>query len=129
MEKESCGKKVWITSVERSVTLKDDLSILFEETPKQWGLRGDPYLWEELRKECVGKAFPYSADAIVEMVCLKFEAVAGVPLTWDARPYVAEYAHGGMSSGHLSGLFWLGRGMAKILQNYYAATEGSGRIP
>ena len=27
------------------------VSSIFEETPKQWGLRGDPYLWEEMRNE------------------------------------------------------------------------------
>lgn len=55
------------------------------------------------------------------MVCKKFESVSGVPLTYDARPYVEEYAHGGMSSGHLSGLFWIVRGMAKILDNFKKA--------
>ena len=27
------------------------VSAIFEEKPKQWGFRGDPYLWEELKKE------------------------------------------------------------------------------
>ena len=100
-----------------------DYSVIFEEEPRRWGLRGDPYLWAELREECVGKELPFSDVAVVEMVCRKFESVSGVPLTYDARPYVAKFAHGGMSSGHLSGLFWIGPGMAKILRNYYAAVE------
>lgn len=24
---------------------------IFEEKPEQWGLRGDPYLWEDMKKE------------------------------------------------------------------------------
>ena len=103
--------------------MNKDLSIIFEDEPKQWGLRGDPFLWEELREECTGKEFPYHEDEIVEMVCKKFEIVSGVPLTYDARPYVEKYAHGGMSSGHLSGLFWIGRGMAKILDNFKKAEK------
>ena len=27
------------------------VSSIFEEPPKQWGLRGDPYLWEEMKNE------------------------------------------------------------------------------
>ena len=98
--------------------MKADLSIIFEDEPKQWGLRGDQYLWAELREECIGKEIPIKEDEIVRMVCKKFESVSGVPLTYDARPYVEKYAHGGMSSGQLYGVFWIGRGMAKILENY-----------
>ena len=103
--------------------MKTDMSVIFEDEPKRWGLRGDPYLWAELREECAGKELPLSDDSVVEIVCRKFESVSGVPLTYDARPYVAKYAHGGMSSGHLSGLFWIGPGMAKILGNYHAAAD------
>ena len=106
--------------------MKKDMSVLFEDEPKTWGLRGDPYLWAELREESTGKEFPFHEDVVVEMVCRKFESVSGVPLTYDARPYVEKYAHGGMSSGHLSGLFWIGRGMAKILENYKKADHACG---
>ena len=108
--------------------MRKDMSVIFEDRPQKWGLRGDPYLWDELREECIGKELPLSAEAVVELVCRKFEDVSGVPLTCDARPYVAKYAHGGMSSGHLSGLFWIGRGMAKLLQNYDAADTASDNI-
>ena len=73
--------------------MKADLSIVFEDEPKQWGLRGDQYLWAELREECIGKEIPIKEDEIVRMVCKKFESVSGVPLTYDARPYVEKYAH------------------------------------
>ena len=105
--------------------MNKDLSVVFEDEPKRWGLRGDPYLWAELKEESKGQAFPSSVDEIVEIVCIKFASVSGVPLTYDARPYVEKYAHGGMSSGHLSGLFWIGRGMAKILENYRAADKAA----
>lgn len=81
-------------------------------------------MWEELREECAGEEIiPYNEDEIVSIVCQKFESVSGVPLTYDAEPYVEKYAHGGMSSGRLCGLFWVGRGMAQILQNYHEAIE------
>ena len=81
--------------------MEKDLSVIFKEEPKQWGLRGDPYFWAELREAFVGEKFPYTydEDIIVEMVCRKFESVSGVPLTYDARPYVEKYAHGGCLPG------------------------------
>ena len=106
--------------------MKADFSAVFEKRPQRWGLRGDPYFWEELRESFAGQALPLSADAVVESVCVKFESVTGVPLTYDARPYVERYAHGGMSSGHVSGLFWIGRGMAAILRNY-ETVDAAGR--
>ncbi len=103
--------------------MKQDFSVIFEEEPKQWGLRGDPYFWKELKEESAGKKFPFFEDEIVEYVCEKFEEVSGVPLTYKARPYVEKYAHGGMSSGHLCGTFWIGRGMAKLIENYRKASQ------
>lgn len=103
--------------------MKTDLSAIFEKKPRQWGFRGDPYLWEELREECAGKPLSTDEEEIVVLVCEKFESVSGVPLTYDAQPYVEKYAHGGMSSGRLCGLFWIGRGMAKLLQNYHELAD------
>jgi hypothetical protein len=28
--------------------MRKSVSIIFQEPPSQWGLRGDPYLWNEL---------------------------------------------------------------------------------
>ncbi len=106
--------------------MKADFSAVFEDRPQKWGLRGDPYLWEELRESFVGVELPLSADGVVELVCGRFEAITGVPLTYDARPYVERFAHGGMSSGQVSGLFWIGRGMARILRNYETVVAACG---
>ena len=45
--------------------MKHDLSVIFEEEPDQWGLRGDPFLWAELKEESKGKELAYHADFIV----------------------------------------------------------------
>lgn len=34
-----------------------DLSLIFERKPEQWGLRGDPYLWDEMRDLFGGASF------------------------------------------------------------------------
>ena len=101
--------------------MKKDLSVIFEKEPRQWGLRGDQYMWQELKEESVGKEFPLSDFELTEIIAQKFREVSGVPLTVDAQPYVEKYAHGGMSTGRLSGLFWMGKGMYQIYSNYYEA--------
>ena len=103
--------------------MKKDLSVIFEKEPRQWGLRGDQYMWQELKEESVGKDFPITDFDLAEIVARKFEEVSGVPLTIDATPYVEKYAHGGMSTGRLSGLFWMGKGMYQIYRNYYEADK------
>ena len=105
--------------------MKKDLSVIFENEPRQWGLRGDQYMWQELKEENVGKEFPLTDFALAEIVARKFEEVSGVPLTIDATPYVERYAHGGMSSGHLSGLFRMGKGIYQVYRNYYEADKAS----
>ncbi|MBQ7502882.1 hypothetical protein IJT93_09275 [bacterium] len=64
--------------------MQKDLSAIFEDEPKQWGFRGDPYFWAQLREDFAGKEFPCDEDIIVETACKKFESVSGVPLTYDA---------------------------------------------
>ena len=103
--------------------MKKDLSLLFENEPRQWGLRGDQYMWQELKEESVGKDFPLTDVDLAEIVAKKFKDVSGVSLTIDAQPYVEKYAHGGMSTGRLSGLFWMGKGMYQIFKNYYEADK------
>ena len=34
------------------------LASLFEELPRQWGLRGDPHLWQEMKATLGNAAYP-----------------------------------------------------------------------
>ena len=102
-----------------------DLSLIFDNKPTQWGLRGDPYMWEDLQKDFRGK-FIEDADwySVVGAVFHKFEEKARIPLTLGAQAYVAEYAHGGMSSGSISGDFWISRGIPILFENYRKLKAG-----
>jgi hypothetical protein len=77
---------------------------LFDPEPRQWGLRGDPYLWRALREHLSGTRVPPSADAAAGLLYAAFWELAGVDLARDPASAVtrAEYAHGGMSSGMIS---------------------------
>ena len=91
------------------------LSEMFNIQPPNWGLRGDPYLWQDMKKAFADTPFPYSAHELVVDVHRIFLEKAGEELSNTARPYVEAYDHGGPSSGKVSGRFWLGTAIPLLL--------------
>ncbi len=82
------------------------VSVIFEEKPQQWGLRGDPYLWEEMSKEFSTVPINISLEDFIEEYKRIFEKLTGTPLTRDCHLFISEFAHVGMSSGQICGEFW-----------------------
>lgn len=82
------------------------VSVIFEEQPEQWGFRGDPYLWEEMRKEFSKVPMTISSEDFVKEFKAIFEKLTGNPLTSKKDIFLLKYAHGGMSSGRICGEFW-----------------------
>ena len=95
---------------------------LFAEKPIQMGLRGDHYFWYYLESAFISTPLLIDHDSIEEIVKDEFRNVSGCKLTMEARPYVEQFAHGGMSSGHLSGQYWLETGIP-LLQKRLAEME------
>ncbi|WP_418764387.1 hypothetical protein [Mailhella sp.] len=91
------------------------LSEMFNIQPPHWGMRGDPYLWEDMKKAFADTPFPYSAHELVMDIHRVFREKTGEELSNAARPYVEAYAHGGTSSGKVSGRFWLGTAIPLLL--------------
>ena len=104
--------------------MEKDLSIIFERKPRQWGLRGDPYLWDEMKELCVGDSLDIDDYGIADFVSKYFEKTTGQPLTFDAQAYVERLAHGGMSSGSVSGSFWITRGIPLLIENLRRVKAG-----
>ena len=100
------------------------LSELFDIQPPNWGLRGDPWLWQDMKKSFAATPFPYSSRELVADIRRVFEEKTGEKLTNSARPYVEAYAHGGMSSGMVSGKWWLMTGIP-ILVNLREVAEAN----
>ena len=95
-----------------------DLSVIFENKPEQWGLRGDPYLWDEMKEAFVGKNLDVSTRDLANEICEYYEKVVGEPLKYGAMVFVERFAHGGMSSVHVSGEFWICRGIPLLIENF-----------
>jgi hypothetical protein len=86
------------------------VSDIFDPEPEQWGLRGDPWVWRTLRAQLSGVYLPPSAGEVESLLYAAFNRLVAVDLATELEPsvYRAEFAHGGMSSGHVSLDVWRG---------------------
>jgi hypothetical protein len=86
------------------VRVPPDVASLFEPAPDQWGLRGDPYLWDELAAKFRGVPRPASREHLESLLVSAIRSAAGVDVTDpDATDlFIERFAHGGMSSGGIS---------------------------
>ncbi|MBQ8173008.1 MAG: hypothetical protein IJY48_06815 [Mailhella sp.] len=91
------------------------LSELFDIQPPNWGLRGDPWFWQDLKQAFAHTAFPYSSPELVADIHRIFKEKTGEELSTTARPYVAAYDHGGNSAGRVSGKWWLTTAMPILI--------------
>jgi hypothetical protein len=46
-----------------------NISEIFEEEPIQWGLRGDPWLWRELKSKFESVPMPETSEALKKLIC------------------------------------------------------------
>lgn len=95
-----------------------NLGELFEIEPPQWGLRGDPYLWRKMREYFGGIPLPATVAEFDRQFERAFEQLSGQPLSTARNFFVAEFAHGGMSSGGISPEFWRERVLPLLRDRY-----------
>ena len=87
------------------------LADLFEPAPDQWGLRGDLFLWMELRQvlchcELSGTPDQDPECTVEDRLVAAVATLTGVELSERRDVYVRRYARGGMSSGMVSCEHW-----------------------
>ena len=89
------------------------VACIFEPEPVQWGLRGDPFLWRLLEERYQAAELPYPPEALREEILRIFADLAG-----DKRYYVERFAktHVGMSTGWVSGDFWLDTAIPLLME-------------
>lgn len=85
------------------------VSEIFAEEPEKWGLRGDPFLWRYLKEYYKTVALPYPAEKLERDIFAAFERFSGERPERGKFCQAPEFAkkHVGMSTGMLSGDFWL----------------------
>lgn len=88
------------------------LSIIFEEKPARWGLRGDPYFWDYL-KNLAESMEMISPGELEEWIKAEYLSLSGKELTDKYMDFavIEQFAHGGMSSGGVANQWWINTGI------------------
>jgi hypothetical protein len=82
------------------------ISDLFEPAPDQWGLRGDLFLWIEMRQALCHVKIPETSDELAKILSAAFTALTCKAIG-EGRPFSVErFSRGGMSGGSISCEFW-----------------------
>ena len=85
------------------------MSDLFDPPPAQWGLRGDPFLWREMRQALCHVPVPSEDQATGRALRGCFVALTGEEPRRGTDLRVERFARGGMSSGMVCGEAWAER--------------------
>ena len=98
------------------------LSELFAEKPKHFGLRGDQFFWADLESMfAFVEAGTLSEEEFIDSIYRLHRKVTGKELLADQDVKVDKYAHGGMSSGKVSGVWWIKEGIPTLVERFNAA--------
>lgn len=95
------------------------LGDLFTPEPEQWGLRGDPQVWAALCDHLSAVPLPEGERESRQRLVTAFEVAVGVSLDDADAPeafFRGEFAHGGMSSGHVCLSTWRDRLIPLLLE-------------
>lgn len=99
------------------------VSKYFESPPAQWGLRGDPCLWEEMKQRLNHENMPVTANDLEKLLHQKFKELTGEFPEKGKTIFVSRYeVTSGMSRGIISSDFWLNIGFPLIIQRYIEQT-------
>ncbi|MEV0718857.1 macro domain-containing protein [Asanoa sp. NPDC050611] len=109
---------------------------LFDRDPTQYGLRGDAYLWRELRARFAGTPLPSDWFTLRKLVTDAIEQTVGEPLStrgdrpWHdgtAAVHVPAFDPGhGMSAGAVHIPWWVHTGLPILLDRYDRERRGRG---
>lgn len=90
----------------------------FDPAPIQWGLRGDPHLWEDMKTQIANTPIPNSTAEFEQILHRLVQKLVGEPPQKGKNIYIKKYATGGMSSGMVSSDFWLERAFPLLIQRF-----------
>ncbi len=93
-------------------------SVLFEPPPSQWGLRGDPYLWQEMRDVLKNQALPEDEKELRRLLETTYEEITGASINDSRLIFIERFNHGGMSGGGISPKFWAEQAIPLLLERF-----------
>lgn len=105
-------------------TADKTVASLFSTMGIQWGLRGDPYLWDEMRGYFADTPLPKTAVSFQNLIKEAFTLLTSHPFPTEAdlAPIpIKRFDHGGMSSGLVSPDFWRNKAIPELTNRYNEA--------
>ena len=75
------------------------IKVLFEPKPLQWGLRGDPYLWEAMRNNFAETPIPNDTENLDTLIRQQFKEITSHSLDEVKLFKMKQFNNGGMSGG------------------------------
>jgi hypothetical protein len=107
------SSKARVTPLDLSSAVMADL---FDPMPSQWGFRGDPYLWMEMRQALCHVPIPRDDATVGRMLLGCFTALTGAEPSRAENLSVERFSRGGMSSGMICGETWADRLLPQLRQ-------------
>jgi hypothetical protein len=89
---------------------------LFDPMPSQWGLRGDPFLWMEMRHALCHVPVPRDDATVGRILSGCFTSLTGAEPVRGDKLHVRRFSYGGMSSGMICGETWAERLLPQLRQ-------------
>jgi hypothetical protein len=109
------------------------MRLLFERDDLSWGLRGDPFLWEEMAQMLTEEPLPANLTQLITLIERSFEQLVGDSLHSPKQSiYVLRYDHGGVSGGYVCLKFWNSEIIPEIQLKYLeyrTAVKPSAQLP
>lgn len=101
---------------------------LFDPEPQQWGLRGDPLLWRELKAVLAAHPLPRDFDTLTTIIGDAANERVGAQLLGqpDDRRVERYVQESGMSTGWVSAEWWNGDGMRLLRERFDSRTRAAG---
>lgn len=94
------------------------IASLFATKPFQWGLRGDPGLWETMKQHFATTPLPASCQQLETVLLDTFTTIMGADIHSGRMIYNKLFDKGGMSRGNVSCNWWLTKGIPLLKQRY-----------
>lgn len=95
-----------------------EVSCIFDKEPEQWGLRGDPFLWRELKGHFRQVDMPETPAQLQQLIEQAYEQATGHPITDHEEFGVERFRSHGMSSGFVSPEFWVTSGIPLLVSRH-----------
>lgn len=104
------------------------VGVIFKERPEQWGLRGDPYLWDDLEKRFNRINLPFAVEKFEEEIYFYIKQCTGQRLEEAENTYIEMYDRGGLTSGMISYAFWSNIAIPLLIKRLEAENKRIDRV-